>query len=905
MDGDGSCFITSYNWCTRSQTIDLLAAGFSEAFLDRSPPLLATESFKGHQNTADFYFLRVELRDENGAVLDSWEAGTQAAALVADGTWRTESHTFENYPAGVRQIYWEDGGDDAEFWAGHYGTLLDGAELSFIDPAPTGIDVTPGTYPVGAVAGGAAGVLTSEDTAGSVHTYELVAETAPQTLVPFGSVWSFLDDGSDQGTAWRTAAFDDSTWPTGGAELGYGEGDEVTVLGGQNNHFTNYFRHHFTMTAAGVAEAESLTLRLKRDDGVAVYLNGTEVALDNLVSNALFDTPAIGNASDDGQAIHTFTVPPNLLVEGDNVLAAEIHQTNLTSSDASFDLELEAEVVDDEYDNALFVIDGDRLEFAQDAATVPVTIGGSWFVNVRTTDDAGNTLTQVLTISGVADPTQPPTAIALSPDFVTEGQLAGTVVGDLIATDADPGDLHSFSLVAGAGDTDNGLFQIASGRLVTATVLDAIAQPTATVRVRAEDRVGLAFEQSLTIEIQDQNDVPTEIQFDGMTVTVGEPAGTLIGTLSTDDPDPADVHTYSFIPVAGSDPVFGFGSEWRFLDDGSNLDGVDWTDIADGFDDSAWKVGVGSFGYGDAQVTAVDSGPDDANKYVTTYFRRTFELPDPSAYEAFELQIMRDDGVAVYLNSEPVARDGLADDAGALDFATQTIGAPDETTPISFAVPSAMFSAGTNTLSAEVHQATASSSDLTFDLALGGTIDISGSDRFEIVNGNEVRTNAPFGGFAPGTVLNLMVRSDDGRGGAIEETFPITVLSDDPDDQDGDGLPDVWELEHFPSLAGQSGADDSDGDGQTNAEEYIFDTVPTDAASRQGLTISRFGATGYSLRWPTSAARSYQLQSSDTLDGGTWIDVGGARVGNGAPMAQLVNRTGIATRHYRVRVLLP
>ena len=70
-------------------------------------------------------------------------------------------------------------------------------------------------------------------------------------LVPTGAVWKYLDTGADQGTAWRAAAFNDSGWKTGAAELGYGDGDEATLVAyGPNStskYTTTYFRHAFTV----------------------------------------------------------------------------------------------------------------------------------------------------------------------------------------------------------------------------------------------------------------------------------------------------------------------------------------------------------------------------------------------------------------------------------------------------------------------------------------------------------------------------------------------------------------------------------------------------------------------------------------------------------------------------------
>jgi hypothetical protein len=60
----------------------------------------------------------------------------------------------------------------------------------------------------------------------------------PLTLVAAGSDWNYLDDGSNQGTAWRISSFDDSSWSNAEAQFGYGEGDERTLVsyGPDPNH---------------------------------------------------------------------------------------------------------------------------------------------------------------------------------------------------------------------------------------------------------------------------------------------------------------------------------------------------------------------------------------------------------------------------------------------------------------------------------------------------------------------------------------------------------------------------------------------------------------------------------------------------------------------------------------------
>jgi len=118
---------------------------------------------------------------------------------------------------------------------------------------------------------------------------------AQDTLVATGSVWKYLDDGSDQGTAWYEIGFDDSGWASGPAELGYGDGDEATVVSygpnPGNKYVTTYFRHSFSVLDASVYK--SMTLNVKRDDGVVVYLNGNEVFRDNMPGGMItYTTPA-------------------------------------------------------------------------------------------------------------------------------------------------------------------------------------------------------------------------------------------------------------------------------------------------------------------------------------------------------------------------------------------------------------------------------------------------------------------------------------------------------------------------------------------------------------------------------------------------------------------------------------
>jgi len=127
-------FRTSYGWCRRSQTIDLIAAGATGAALDAQPTIRVGEVISSfmNNNIADSYYIKVELRDANQNVLASWNRGTLAAPLQATTDWVLHQHDFTNYGPGVRYVYFEDGGIDNGYWSGPFGTYHDAASVEVI-----------------------------------------------------------------------------------------------------------------------------------------------------------------------------------------------------------------------------------------------------------------------------------------------------------------------------------------------------------------------------------------------------------------------------------------------------------------------------------------------------------------------------------------------------------------------------------------------------------------------------------------------------------------------------------------------------------------------------------------------------------------------------------------------------
>lgn len=164
---------------------------------------------------------------------------------------------------------------------------------------------------------------------------------AQTTFFNWGTTWKFLDDGSNQNTAWYGQLFNDNSWATGLAELGYGDGDEATTVSygssSSNKYITTYFRKSFNV--ANPALYSSLLFEYKRDDGIVIYLNGTEVHRDNMPGGTItFQSLASGTVAwPNEDDVYSVTISPGHLLAGNNVIAVEIHQDDAGSSDISFD----------------------------------------------------------------------------------------------------------------------------------------------------------------------------------------------------------------------------------------------------------------------------------------------------------------------------------------------------------------------------------------------------------------------------------------------------------------------------------------------------------------------------------------------------------------------------------------
>ena len=168
------------------------------------------------------------------------------------------------------------------------------------------------------------------------------AETEP--IIPKDSEWKYLDTGTKLDKVdWTALEYDDSGWKSGKAELGYGDGDEATAVDrgpdpSTKFHTTIYFRKEFQM---GESDEKSMFIKLLRDDGAVVYLNGEELLRSNMRSGIIRYSSYTSkrNSSKDSRVFFPYFLETPKFINGRNVFAVEVHRGSRYDKDLSFNFE--------------------------------------------------------------------------------------------------------------------------------------------------------------------------------------------------------------------------------------------------------------------------------------------------------------------------------------------------------------------------------------------------------------------------------------------------------------------------------------------------------------------------------------------------------------------------------------
>jgi hypothetical protein len=585
----------------------------------------------------------------------------------------------------------------------------------------------------------------------------LNSSVVPVDLIPFGATWRYLDDGSDQGTAWRDFDFDDSGWAAGPAELGYGDrGDEATVVNcgptrpacTADNFATTYFRYEFELIDVSIVDPSQIVAagaRLVQDDAAVVYLNGAQIYRDSgLPPNHDYSTYATLTTNVEEHTVE-FEFDPALFRPGRNVVAVELHQLAHSSSDISFNFQLTAAVIPEPSSLALFVMAaaaflttgvlrrGQHRPSRAAINSVAIVFASGWILlagrHCRADIPPGNVWPNP-TVEQIATPGDESTAV---PFYWT--RLGPAPTGARYSTARSVSATHSLHVT----DNSSQFWFWRSDRLNLDTALPGVHF----IDVHWHELYNVANANMRFTANLFTNPLATEDEgntnYDVVGTSSGWASGTFTprrerlyvppvrshlefqvvsGTTTTGDLHVDDIAVTSSIP-AGGIPLVPAGTAWRYHDAATNP-GAAWNTL--GFNDGGWPIGAAKFGYGDDdESTVINCGTSapacDGINLPAAFFRRTFSLSNATPFADPTVFLVRDDAAAVYVNGTEVYRDANLPAGAAFNtYATGT--APRDNMVAQFTFNRNLLRTGPNVIAVEVHQASAASSDLSFDLQI-------------------------------------------------------------------------------------------------------------------------------------------------------------------------------------------
>ena len=175
-----------------------------------------------------------------------------------------------------------------------------------------------------------------------------VDNPAPATLYAFGSTWKYLDNNT-RPASWETTAYNDAAWASAPSKFGFNASQTTCIATGCApsctpassciKYRTTYYRK---VVSIATASYYAVRMNLKRDDGVVIYVNGTEVARDNMPTGAIAHaTRASANITVGTGEDYTVDIPIASFTNGNNTIAVEVHLQADKALDESFDMQIQ------------------------------------------------------------------------------------------------------------------------------------------------------------------------------------------------------------------------------------------------------------------------------------------------------------------------------------------------------------------------------------------------------------------------------------------------------------------------------------------------------------------------------------------------------------------------------------
>ncbi|HNW90519.1 MAG TPA: metallophosphoesterase [Bacteroidales bacterium] len=552
----------------------------------------------------------------------------------------------------------------------------------------TGLNSTTAANPIASPASGTTYTVTVTDEFGnSLTNYALVnvsaCDTTQQRLIYLNSAWKYNDTGTDFGTSWKDAGYDDTFWSNGNTMMGYGTIDAepmvTTINYGSdvnNKYPTYYFRKTFNYSVTGNEAYYEINALV--DDGAVFYINGVEVKRLTMPEGSIgYNTFATTYANETYQR---FFIPKYCIHNGTNTIAVEVHQNSLTSSDLGFNMEL---IV-----HANPILRNEVWKY-NDTGT---DLGTSW--KELSYDDAAwssghaqlgygsinaEPITTLINYGGVDTNKYPTYYFRKTFDYTVTGDETFFEINALI--------------------DDGAVFYINGTEVMRCNM------PAGTIAYNT-------FATTYADEVYQQFLIPASYIQNG--------SNTIAVEVHQNVQTSSDLG-FNMELIPHSNPIES-NDVWKYNDTGTDL-GTNWKDV--GYNDSLWPGGNALLGYGqiDAEpiTTIISYGGVDTNKYPTYYFRKTFNYLFTGTETYFDVNALIDDGAVFYINGIEVKRYNMPD--GTINYNTFATTSSSETYH-QFAIPLSYIQNGSNTIAVEVHQNVQTSSDLGFNMNIIPQTDI-------------------------------------------------------------------------------------------------------------------------------------------------------------------------------------
>lgn len=179
------------------------------------------------------------------------------------------------------------------------------------------------------------------------------SSTPTKVLFGTGSNWSYYDKGSLDGQQWTSIDYNSSSWSNGNAPLGYATkvnqqwgvfNTQINWGNDEMNKYTAYYYRKNVSLSSAPTKNDRFELSFTADDGFVIYVNGVEAGRFNMNDGKVsYSTLAIKQSDNMGYP-QIMSLDPTLFKTGNNVIAVEVHNNIVNSSDSYWDASLSTTV---------------------------------------------------------------------------------------------------------------------------------------------------------------------------------------------------------------------------------------------------------------------------------------------------------------------------------------------------------------------------------------------------------------------------------------------------------------------------------------------------------------------------------------------------------------------------------